>query len=278
LREERVDKRWENNARFSRQDGVGHRVQLGGAIVDDDQPSAVFHRAHRNACCRPHGEGRADREAGIAMAGFLHRVVDILDDEALPEADRRRLEEFPTQLAVGIVISLADAVENARDRQSAAATQAYDLSRRAMQLDDVLRSGQLMQPVDVLRHDDGRSPRVLQPGHCLMSRVGTGDVDRGLQAVAPAFATYVSVGKVVLDRVPGRVSGSPHTLRTPEVGDTRLGRDARSAEYEDPAGAAKPAQRRLQVKLGQYCSFYLFIVPSTPAAVATASCRLARRE
>src|SRR4030081_2196680 len=104
-----------------------------------------------------------------------------------------------------------------------------------------------MQPVDVLRHYSGRSPGLLQPGHRLMRRVGTGDVDRGLQAVAPAFATYAGVGKVVLDRVSGRVPGSPHTLRTPEVGNARLGGDARSTENEDPAGAAKPAQRRLQV-------------------------------
>src|SRR5258708_2370983 len=115
-------------------------VEVGLAVVDDDQPGTAAGGGEGHPGGGPDRERGADREADVAALGHLHGAVDVGLDERLAEADGRRLQQPPAVLAVGVVVALADPVEDHVDRHPDAAVEAPGPAGGAVELDDVGRA------------------------------------------------------------------------------------------------------------------------------------------
>ena len=104
-----------------------------------------------------------------------------------------------------------------------------------MQLDDVLRAGRLVQPVDVLGDDSVQQAAPLQLGHGVVALVrgGPGDVPPAQVAARPVpLPGRGGAGeRLVCHRLgpPGQ-PGRPAVVR-----DAGLGGQARPAQHDDPA-------------------------------------------
>src|SRR6202035_4549914 len=108
-------------------------------------------------------------------------------NQLLAEADGGRLEHAITDLTVRIEITFANPLEHGRDGKTARALHAHRLPRGAVQLDDVLRAGALMQAVDVLGHHHRGTTRSLQVGDRAMGGVRLRLFDAGAEPVLPAL-------------------------------------------------------------------------------------------
>ncbi len=156
----------------------------------------------------------------------------------------------------GKEIPVAQPLLNLFAGKSGAAVRAADDVRRAMQLDDQLRirSGALMQTVDVLRDDAAEFAASFQIDQRAMRRVRLRleQPGIGLQSPLPISAAACFVFHEVADG--RRLAGRPDTVRPAIVGDAGLGRDSCSREDHDAIGVAdeiSPA-RRLPTRPAQW--------------------------
>src|SRR5437879_4608342 len=67
---------------------VGDAVERRGFRVYDDDARACVLRGGQGACNRIDRQARADRDEQIRLGGSLHRAVDHLGNERLPERNR----------------------------------------------------------------------------------------------------------------------------------------------------------------------------------------------
>ena len=118
-----------------------------------------------------------------------------------------------------------------------AAAHARDLAHGAVHLDHEVRVGTrlLMQLVDVLRHHGVQLAGALEIDDRPMSRVRLRVPCRRVLSRAPGLLPHLGITHVVLQRrrLLGRRVLRPDAVRPAEVGDARVGRDARAGEHHD---------------------------------------------
>ena len=102
---------------------------------------------------------RADREQQVAGTGGRVGPAEVGGDEALPEADRGRLEDPAAAAAGRVVLAGPHPIERPPPSGPVAARQAHGLSHRAVHLHHEVGVGarREVEPVDVLR-DEARQP------------------------------------------------------------------------------------------------------------------------
>ena len=153
---------------------VGQGVHVGGSAVDDDGHGAVPDGDRHQPGGREDRQGRAHGQQQVARRRRLLGPEEVLGHQALAEADGGRLEDAAADDAA---VPVADHRRTGRvglagphpvvhrlGRLAVAATQAHHLERRAVDLDDAIgvAARLLVQPVDVLRHQQVQPPAALQ--------------------------------------------------------------------------------------------------------------------
>ena len=225
--------------------GVGEAVHLGRAGVDDDDSGArrlrprdaVGRRVDAAASTRRRAAGRTPRSPRSARSmtsgtsDWPNEIVSLL---RIPPQTRHGGSSSP-----------------ARTRSSAS-----PIGRRSSQSQHRVHHivpctsmtarrrspGLLVQAVDVLG-DDGVQPALaLKLDEGEVAGVGLGRPRRRRQPVPPRQPAHVRVGEVVLERrrLLRRRVLRPHALRTAEVGDARVRRDAGAGEHGDPLRLRHP--------------------------------------
>ena len=197
---------------------------------------------------RPHLQRRADDEQQPRLAHELRRPVDLARREELAEHDDVGLEDR----AAGRARRRAELVhepDDLRPRHADAVDKADGGADRAVYLDHVPRAGELVERVDVLRHERAQKPAPLELGEREVRRVGLGV----RQHAQPEPVELPHLAWVALERVDRRVLHRvvlrPDPGRRAEVRDPALGRDPcpRQCDGRLPPGAAARAGRRSSV-------------------------------
>ena len=145
---------------------------------------------------------------------------------------------MPPQLRQGGSSSPASTLAQGLLHRSGLATaHAHDRSHGAVHLDDQVRvdAGSLVQLVDVLRHDGVELPRTRQLDDREVAGVRLGVPGRRVAPSSPGLLAHLGIVHVVLKggHLLGRGVLRPDAVRAPEVGDARVGRDARAGQHDD---------------------------------------------
>ena len=124
-----------------------------------------------------------------------------------------------------------------------------------MDLDDSLRRlpGRVVKAVDVLGDEEVQRALLLEVDERAVRGVGLGREVIALDAVLPSAPPDVGIAHVVLELcglLGGRVL-RPDAVGAAEVGDTRLGGDARPRERDDVVGVAQPAGDGVEITHGR---------------------------
>ena len=175
---------------------------------------------------------------GNLESGIENRVVG---EQLLAEAHRGTLQQATAVKALRVLLTGPHPFENLLDGRLHPATQAHGAPHRAVDLDDPVRvcAGHEVEAVDVLGDQGVQPTGSLQVDKALMSDVGSGGVPDTAGHHLPVGAANLRVCQVHL-QVGGLLGGRvqrPDALRSTEVGDAAVGRDARPSQHGDAVGA-----------------------------------------
>jgi len=216
-------------ARASHQ-AVGAQLQLqqlGGA-----PPSVPLHPR----------KARADDEQQPRLSGERESAVDLRLGHQLAEHDHVRLQDRAAARARRHAAFL-DEARHLLERHPLAATETARGPNRAVHLDHLAATGQLVQAVDVLRHNRRHEPPPLELGQ----RAVRGVRLRRREHPQPLGVEVPDLDRVAPEGVDGRVLhrvvARPDAGGRAEVRDAAVGADARPREHHDPLSGIDPTAR-----------------------------------
>ena len=227
-----------------------HLLAAVGPDAEVDHAGAGRVRGGGQPGDRLDAERGAEREQQVGRLGRRERTGEVRLIELLAERDRVALEEVAAARAVRIGLAGAHAHERVLHRGSVGAAQALHPVGGAVHLDHPVRvrAGALVQPVDVLGHEQREARDIGQVDERTVPVVRL-DVPHAVRGAGMPVATaQLRVGSVVPDvRGPLGVGvAGPEPVGSAEVRDPRLGRDPRAGEHHDRPGIAQPPRDLLE--------------------------------
>ncbi len=207
----------------------------------------------RAPCClaeRDHVGHGIDAERGahgqqqIAGPGGHVGADQVILDQRLPERDGGCLQDAAAGAARRILLARLHPSERPFHRRPLAARQAHHFAGVSVDLDQAAGIGPrlVMQPVDVLRDERDQLAATLELDQRTVARVRLDDLVDVVDPRAPRRAPNVGLVDVVLQvrRLLGGRILRPEPVRTTEIGDPTVGRDARAREHDDAIGVVDP--------------------------------------
>ena len=210
---------------------------------------------------RVDGQGRADGQEEIARRRGLFGRPEVFGHQVLSEADGGRLQDPPARSTrpagsldrSGRPRPPERACMGSAQRADAARQRRHTMSRALPWISMMprrIRSGLLMEPVDVLGDQRVEPARALQVHQGGVAGVGLGVPHGRREAVLPRAAAHLGI--VEIDLEGGHPLGlgvlRPQSLGPAEVGDARIGGDAGSGEGHDPARRASISGRAAPIR------------------------------
>ena len=226
---------------------IGEAIEFRWVAVEDDQPGAVPLSHDWQAGGGVNDQGRPDAEKQITGQGFIMGTAHGVFGHCLTEGDGRRLHRTPATAAHRQGPIGPEGLTNRIQFVVQAAVEAVGVGRVAVKFDDsvVRHSRRLVQSVDVLGYDAGCGAPVHQFCDGAMAPVWPGLLDGivGGELASPGFVPHLGGSNEVVE-IDGPIF-IPDAVRTAEIGNAGLGRDAGTREYDGAASVVEKAPERV---------------------------------
>ncbi len=216
-------------------------VELGGAVIDDDELGTRAHGILGHERCGIDRESRPDDDTQITCARTPLGLGGLLQRHRLTEEDGVGLQDAAALSALRHLDTSLDPAPHLLEGMTHAAIDALHPLHVAVKLkNSFFRAPRLlMKPVDVLGYDAVQLAELFQLGDGVVGAVGLdvakGEARRRVQ-LPDSLPRFPITDELLVGEIVG-IDLRPQAIGASEVGDSRLGADPGAGKHHDPFGS-----------------------------------------
>jgi len=237
-------------------DQVGQGVDRGFVAVNDDELCAALFGDDRQIGRWGYDQRRADGEHHLCGLGPVCSLLKHVGWQRLTKRNGGMFEPAFACRAWWSAVLACELLHEGVDVETGSAVKTGGLACRAVEFQNVLIAGQLMEPVNVLGDHTADPVFTFPRGKREMpdTGLGCGKVGVAFTFLPPVLVSGLGTGQelVVVDGPVFR----PHTTGRAEVGNAALGANSGTGEHNRPMGGSQPGGslfNRVCFKGHQFC-------------------------